>query len=1083
MFDKTIRVFLSSTFKDFRAERDALHLGAFHSLRQHCEENGFQFHVIDLRWGVHEEAAWDQRTESICLDEIRRCRLVTPRPNFVALVGQRYGWRPLPAELSMEEWDRTKPQAGSLTELLENWYQLDENNRPPVYRLRRRVSKDERDPQYWASNVEAPLRTLLINSRISTDVDVSLTEKEVRLGAENANQNSWEAFAYFREIVTRHEGERLGEPWVDLDTSGQPADPNAEQKLAAMRRRLELDKRVTTRDYKSRVMDGEVDGDSLRQLNDMVEADLRLAIDREMRRFHEEDDLDREARAQSAFGEQRQTNYVARPQVESRAHAYLGKNARYPLIFHGASGSGKTALVATLRAQVARRYPDRLCVTRFIGATGDSSALRTLARSVHAEIARETGSPDASDAMVGNPQVSFRTALQMGTEDKPVVLLLDALDQLSPDDHALSCRWIPRELPEHCHLIATCMTGEEEKGQTGEGVFSDLAGRLDPESIAEVIAPSPAELRSMLSQWLGYYGRTLTEQQRAAADKAIQACPRPLFLRVLVELARRWTTDRNVGELPSSIPAIIELYLEFAESEREHGRALVEGTLGLLAASRSGLTESELVELLGRDRRILDQFSASSRYEYPDQRDRLPPAVWSRLLFDLGFFLGEASAAGVSLMTFYHRQLAFVANRRYVQAGTRDYHSLIAAYLAQLPAWHDEAGGAPHTRRAYELPYQLRSSADRSAGDRLIKLLSDPRHVAAKISAGLRQDLLVDFAEVENVEGAEIAGLVRFFKAEYVADDTPLSRSYEPGDLHAFLAYRGKAIFYRALLESLATGSADSQGPRGSRLRFRAQADLGGMLRREDRLEEARSMLRAVGEDAPEPNKADLGVGWYEVGYVHYMDDEYDAAATAMERGVRVAEEGHDRVGAAMSRSVEIWSRYLGRPDENSLEQIIEEEQAGLQLFTDEQAVDPRALRWVMNSLVHLVNAAYLLNDRVRAENFMRDLRANPWIREFESREYLLQYEARLEMLRGRFDQAVATWERFFEWKPVAPDAQAGAWLKLDFGLALIGSGRIERAAEVFRAGLALRSRGCNNAHWQARIREEYRRLTGEEPP
>ncbi len=35
----------------------------------------------------------------ICLAEIARCQNGTPRPNFVILMGNRYGWRPLPVEI------------------------------------------------------------------------------------------------------------------------------------------------------------------------------------------------------------------------------------------------------------------------------------------------------------------------------------------------------------------------------------------------------------------------------------------------------------------------------------------------------------------------------------------------------------------------------------------------------------------------------------------------------------------------------------------------------------------------------------------------------------------------------------------------------------------------------------------------------------------------------------------------------------------------------------------------------------------------------------------------------------------------
>ena len=66
-------------------------------------QHGCRFQAIDLRWGVREEAALDQQTMRICLGEIERCQRVTPRPNFIVLLGDRYGWRPLPVEILADE--------------------------------------------------------------------------------------------------------------------------------------------------------------------------------------------------------------------------------------------------------------------------------------------------------------------------------------------------------------------------------------------------------------------------------------------------------------------------------------------------------------------------------------------------------------------------------------------------------------------------------------------------------------------------------------------------------------------------------------------------------------------------------------------------------------------------------------------------------------------------------------------------------------------------------------------------------------------------------------------------------------------
>ena len=69
---RTFRVFVSSTFEDLKAERDALQRDVFPKLRTLCEQHGARFQAIDLRWGVRDEAALDQQTMAICLREIQR---------------------------------------------------------------------------------------------------------------------------------------------------------------------------------------------------------------------------------------------------------------------------------------------------------------------------------------------------------------------------------------------------------------------------------------------------------------------------------------------------------------------------------------------------------------------------------------------------------------------------------------------------------------------------------------------------------------------------------------------------------------------------------------------------------------------------------------------------------------------------------------------------------------------------------------------------------------------------------------------------------------------------------------------------
>ncbi len=144
-----IRVFVSSTFSDLKHERNALQDRVWPVLERHCQVHGFQFQAIDLRWGVSSEAGLDHRTMRICMDELRRSQEISPQPNFLILLGDRYGWQPLREEITPAEFAALENKAKGNEEhvkILKAWYRLDANAIPEVYLLRSRLdSPDGKD--------------------------------------------------------------------------------------------------------------------------------------------------------------------------------------------------------------------------------------------------------------------------------------------------------------------------------------------------------------------------------------------------------------------------------------------------------------------------------------------------------------------------------------------------------------------------------------------------------------------------------------------------------------------------------------------------------------------------------------------------------------------------------------------------------------------------------------------------------------------------------------------------------------------------------------------------------------------------
>ena len=84
---------------------------------------------------------------------------------------------------------------------------------------------------------------------------------------------------------------------------------------------------------------------------------------------------------------------------------------------------------------------------------------------------------------------------------------------------------------------------------------------------------------------------------------------------------------------------------------RQHGRILVFHALAYITASKSGLSETELEDLLSLDDRVLDDVY---QYHMPPVR-RIPPLLWTRIRNDLPNYLSEREADGVSVLNWYHR--------------------------------------------------------------------------------------------------------------------------------------------------------------------------------------------------------------------------------------------------------------------------------------------------------------------------------------------------------------------------------------------------------------------------------------------
>lgn len=71
-------------FPDMRAERNWLALKEYPKLKDFCyTELDLDFRVLDMRWGITDDATNDHVTEQLCLAEIANCQRLSLGPSFV----------------------------------------------------------------------------------------------------------------------------------------------------------------------------------------------------------------------------------------------------------------------------------------------------------------------------------------------------------------------------------------------------------------------------------------------------------------------------------------------------------------------------------------------------------------------------------------------------------------------------------------------------------------------------------------------------------------------------------------------------------------------------------------------------------------------------------------------------------------------------------------------------------------------------------------------------------------------------------------------------------------------------------------
>lgn len=380
--------------------------------------------------------------------------------------------------------------------------------------------------------------------------EASATHQEILLGAMESQDMRGDVFAFFRSIsnlddlVAALPDNEIARDYVDTDGKHR-FDAISHNDLLSLKNRLEALPKETVHQYEALwAKDTGITYDHIGKLPESYDECLKLLISGvggtslcvdawktlaktimvEIEQLERLPSLDQEKIAHWSFGKNRVENFVGRRNVLAEIDGYLKSPSTHPLMIHGPSGSGKSALMAKALevAQDSRRNASLIC--RFIGATPESTDIRSLLQSLCKEITQDYGRNtnriplDYKELVLDFPQ-----RLAMATREKPLLIFLDALDQLSNTENAYNLNWLPLELPENVWMVVSILEGEGAASACLLAAQSRFA-QLPKHHNVRLQDLTLQEGEDALNKLLDSAGRTLPAVQREAILMSFNQC-------------------------------------------------------------------------------------------------------------------------------------------------------------------------------------------------------------------------------------------------------------------------------------------------------------------------------------------------------------------------------------------------------------------------------------------------------------------------------------------------------------------------------------------------------------------------------